>query len=275
MAICPINFYPDSKAYDLFINQNNILKGKDLIGKTFQVSYYSYSYDGNSLIENQKYTKDFKIIGVYDSEKTMNTFNSCYISSKDMIEMKDLSSSEVEGVYYDFVVVVDNITNVSTVQQKIFELGFLDASIRSDIDQNIVNVIYISCDIIVSLILAVIFALTISYIKKKLINELKFNGILRAQGFSKKQLIKISLIEQFIINLIVYILSIILFIVLFIIVKFIINYYFISTFTILPLSLLNFIYIFICLVIFTTCIDFLYIKRYNKKSIVEMVRSEI
>lgn len=275
VAICPINFYPDSKAHDLFINQNNILKGKDLIGKTFQVSYYSYSYDGNSLIENQKYTKDFKIIGVYDSEKTMNTFNSCYISSKDMIEMKDLSSSEVEGVYYDFVVVVDNIKNVSTVQQKILELGFLDASIRSEIDQNIVNVIYISCDIIVSLILAVIFALTISYIKKKLINELKFNGILRAQGFSKKQLIKISLIEQFIINLIVYISSIILFIFLFIIVKFIINYYFISTFTILPLSLLNFIYIFICLVIFTTCIDFLYIKRYNKKSIVEMVRSEI
>lgn len=275
VAICPLNFYPDSRAYDLFVNYDNILNGRELIGSNFQVEYYSYKYDGESLVEDKKFIKDFKIVGVYDSKKTVNTFNSCYISSVDMKSMKDDTEVSSEGMYYDFVVIVDSIENISKVQSKILDLGFLDASIRSELDQKTVSTILILSDVVVAIILVVIFTLSASYIKKKIILEQHNMGILRSEGFSRKELFKLIIFEQFFINLISYFFSIILYVIIYQGIMFILNTIFISSFTVIPLTFLNFTYIFIYMVIFTTCIDAFYIKKYNNKKIVEMIRSKV
>ena len=275
VAICPLNFYPDSRAYDLFVNYDNIMNGRELIGSNFQVEYYSYKYDGESLVEDKKFIKDFKIVGVYDSKKTVNTFNSCYISSVDMKSMKDDTEVSSEGMYYDFVVIVDSIENISKVQSKILDLGFLDASIRSELDQKTVSTILILSDVVVAIILVVIFTLSASYIKKKIILEQHNMGILRSEGFSRKELFKLIIFEQFFINLISYFFSIILYVIIYQGIMFILNTIFISSFTVIPLTFLNFTYIFIYMVIFTTCIDAFYIKKYNNKKIVEMIRSKV
>lgn len=274
VAICPMKFYPSSKAYNLFIKEDEILNGEELIGKTFKARYYSYKNNNGTLEEDKEYSKDFKIVGVYDSELTMNTANSCYISAKDMISMKDSTTIKDEETFYNFVVVADSIDSIPKIKEEILSLGFLDASIRSEYDEKIVNIILLSCDLITSIIIFAICILAISYIKKKLIYENKFIGTLRSVGFTKKHVLNLSILEQFVINLISYMIGIVVFYIIFLVIKCtLLQNYIPSGFTI-SLFLKSFLYSFMCIVFLATLMDIYFIFKINKSSITKIVRSE-
>lgn len=274
VAICPMKFYPSSKAYNLFIKEDEILNGEELIGKTFKARYYSYKNNNGTLEEDKEYSKDFKIVGVYDSELTMNTANSCYISAKDMISMKDSTTIKDEETFYNFVVVADSIDSIPKIKEEILSLGFLDASIRSEFDEKIVNIILLSCDLITSIIIFAICILAISYIKKKLIYENKFIGTLRSVGFTKKHVLNLSILEQFVINLISYMIGIVVFYIIFLVIKCtLLQNYIPSGFTI-SLFLKSFLYSFMCIVFLATLMDIYFIFKINKSSITKIVRSE-
>jgi len=167
-AICPIEFYPSSKAYNLVINKKYILDSEEIVGSKFKVTYYKNFQDDENLIDVEEFSKEFKIVELYDSNRVLNTSNSCYISADDVISMKNDISNDVDGTYFDFVVVVDGVENVIDVQNKILSLGFLDASVRSTIDYDSVNLLFFLSNFFISIVLFVIVVVTISNIKKQM-----------------------------------------------------------------------------------------------------------
>lgn len=134
------------------------------------------------------------------------------------------------------------------------------------IDSELINIISLSC--LITLILVVLIVIFISgfYTKKRMIDEMKFIGVLKVCGYSKKLLSKIYLIQNFIINLMSYLFGLAIFIIAFSIVKNNVLNIFENIGVILSVSLLSIIITFLIVVglslIFTT---FRTIKLTNKK----------
>ena len=194
-AICPIDFLPSSEAFNLLVDEKKFLSGYELLNTSFQINYYSYLFDGKRLIENDKYIKEFKIVGIYDAKKVMNPSNTCYISKKDMEEIKSITTVNNENTIYGFMVVVDNIKNVELVLNDLEKKGFSRVNIRSQIDYDIINKILFACNIVVSVIMASIVIIIINYTKKKYFNDIKSIGLLMTMGYSNNIIVFIYLLE--------------------------------------------------------------------------------
>ena len=200
-AICPIDFLPSSEAFNLLVDEKKFLSGYELLNTSFQINYYSYLFDGKRLIENDKYIKEFKIVGIYDAKKVMNPSNTCYISKKDMEEIKSITTVNNENTIYGFMVIVDNIKNVELVLNDLEKKGFSRVNIRSQIDYDIINKILFACNIVVSVIMASIVIIIINYTKKKYFNDIKSIGLLMTMGYSNNIIVFIYLIKFKIISL--------------------------------------------------------------------------
>ncbi len=218
VAICPINFYPSSEAYNLIFDNKNILNGYDLLDTDFTVKYYSTKEYGGNLIKDKEYTKIFKIIGLYNSNDLIMPSNSCYISFNDIKEINDIVLKNNTGIY-SFIVVVDKKDNVSKVIKELEDLGFKDSEVRMHLDTTLTDIISLASKIVTFIIILAIVFLTISLIKKRLIDESKYIGILKTHGFMNKSIICIYTLEIFLINLIAYIISLIIFLVFYLILK--------------------------------------------------------
>ena len=271
--ICPLKFYPSSKAYDTFINSKNIIDGKQLLNNKITATYDSYKIVNEKMEFDKKFTKEFEIVGIYDSEEEAQAFNTCYISAKDMIEIRDKVDHINESANYGYVVVVDKIENVTLVQKKLLSEGFIDADIQNKYDIKNINTINLFSNIILGIGIFIALSLTISYIKKQHLYEQKFIGILKSIGFSKKKIFNIKLIEQFILNFISYILGSILFIIIYLIIKYIVLTKFIIVGFNLLLIFNSFIYSFLMIVIFITIFTIYYLQKDVKQSVLKMIRS--
>ena len=158
VAICPKEFYPDSSIYNAKINKKNVIDGNTLLDKVFTVKYYSYYFDGMKSTVKKEYTKDFKIIGLYDSKSVMNMNNQCYIPVSDLKDMADtVLDNEMGNAIYVFNTVVDNNKNINSVVNELRDAGFNEVVIKNQIDQKTVNIITISLYIIAALVLIVAF----------------------------------------------------------------------------------------------------------------------
>ena len=273
VAICPIKFYPSSNANNFLINNSEILNANDLINTTFESIYYSYKNNNGNLEKDKRFVKKFKIVGLYDANSSMNALNSCYISKNDMVSMKKDTFALESDTYNNFIVVVDNIKNIPKVEKDILDLGFLDVNIRSEIDKKTVKLIKISCDVIITIIVCSICISTIFYVKKKTLDERKNFKILRSIGFTKNNVLMLSIIEQFSINLFLYIIGSIIFLFIYLLLRnYILSKYFITSLSFI-LFFKSFIYSFIYIVILPLIIEMYYIIKINKDFIVDIDRS--
>ena len=219
-AICPIDFLPSSEAFNLLVDEKNFLSGYELLNTSFQINYYSYLFDGKRLIENDKYIKEFKIVGIYDAKKVMNPSNTCYISKKDMEEIKSITTVNNENTIYGFMVVVDNIKNVELVLNDLEKKGFSRVNIRSQIDYDIINKILFACNIVVSVIMASIVIIIINYTKKKYFNDIKSIGLLMTMGYSNNIIVFIYLLEIVYSSIFSYLIGLFLFLIIYNLIKF-------------------------------------------------------
>ena len=219
-AICPIDFLPSSEAFNLLVDEKKILSGYELLNTSFQINYYSYLFDGKRLIENDKYIKEFKIVGIYDAKKVMNPSNTCYISKKDMEEIKSITTVNNENTIYGFMVVVDNIKNVELVLNDLEKKGFSRVNIRSQIDYDIINKILFACNIVVSVIMASIVIIIINYTKKKYFNDIKSIGLLMTMGYSNNIIVFIYLLEIVYSSIFSYLIGLFLFLIIYNLIKF-------------------------------------------------------
>lgn len=222
VAICPIKFYPSTVEADNLgipkINKSYMIDGQTILGTTFTVTYNVHDA---TLEEVGKATNSFKIVGLYSSEKTMNSYGECYIPAKDIIEMthkeninninNDISDDgHFSYSYMNLDVIIDKTTNVEFTNNEIEKLGYY-VSKGASIDTELVTIINISSTVIVIIVLFAVIILTWSYIKKKIINETKTIGILRTSGYIKKDIKKIYLLEIILTNILSYIIGLILF----------------------------------------------------------------
>ena len=273
-AICPIDFLPSSEAFNLLVDEKNFLSGYELLNTSFQINYYSYLFDGKRLIENDKYIKEFKIVGIYDANKVMNPSNTCYISKKDMEEIKSITTVNNENTIYGFMVVVDNIKNVELVLNDLEKKGFSRVNIRSQIDYDIINKILFACNIVVSVIMASIVIIIINYTKKKYFNDIKSIGLLMTMGYSNNIIVFIYLLEIVYSSIFSYLIGLFLFLIIYNLIKF----YFLkgliySGFEIL--LHLNTFLISVFVVIFTSIIvALLYFLKNKRKNINLMIEGD-
>lgn len=274
VAICPINFYPSSDAFNLFVNNNNSLNGYDLLNKTFKIEYYSHKLLGQKIVQDKKYNKSFKIIGLYNNNEMMMANNICYISLKDMKEIQDISMGINESSVYGFMVIVDRKDNIDYVLQELKQLGINNTTVRAEIDTSLVQPIILSCNIILTLIIVSIILLTNSFIKKKMINDSKSIGLLRANGYNKKTILLIYLNEFLFLSITAYFIGVLIFQILYIVLKnFVLSSIMYSGFQI-NLFIINYLIVFILFIILISLINYINIYRYLNSKIVILLRRE-
>lgn len=202
-AIIPKKFYPDSSVNNLKIDEKNIIDGEDLIGKTIKIKYYTQKFQNMKISNDEEIQKTFTIIGVYDNKEFMNFNNEIFVPRIDIDEITKAKIPKTDNTNititqisdYGLNVVVDNLENLDNVIQKIYKQDFSNVEKSVEIDETMINMIRISCYILTGIsIIAIIFIISL-YIRKKMIRESSFIGILRASGYSKTD-IKIQYIYE-------------------------------------------------------------------------------
>lgn len=219
-TVCPINFYPDSSIYSSKINESKILPNEKYLNKTFNVKYYSYEFIGNRLVEKDEFIKSLKIVGFYDNKKNLNFNNQCYVLPEDMKDVRNatiIDDSNSSTPY--FSVVVDDVTNVKYVENELQKLKYTNFETKNLIDSELINIISLSC--LITLILVVLIVIFISgfYTKKRMINEMKFIGVLKVCGYDSKLIHRLYFYQTLIINSISSLLGFIIFTFVFSIIK--------------------------------------------------------
>ena len=227
VAIIPKDFYPDNSVYEYNIDDKNIIDGESLIGKEFTITYYTRKFENMKFVNDEKLTKTFTVIGVYDNKEFMNYNNDIFISQIDLDEIAkakipkndnpDIEITQMDN--YSFNVVVDSLENVESVTNKILEHKFSTVEPSMEIDEGVVKAIKISCLVIAIISIVVIILIVSLYMKKKMIRESNYIGILRASGYTKTNVTIQYLFETIITSIITYILGCILLILLCVILK--------------------------------------------------------
>ena len=200
-TVCPINFYPDSSVYSSKINESKILPNEKYLNKNFNVKYYSYEFIGNRLVEKDEFIKSLKIVGFYDNKKNLNFNNQCYVLPEDMKDVRNatiIDDSNSSTPY--FSVVVDDVKNVKYVENELQKLKYTNFETKNLIDSELINIISLSC--LITLILVVLIVIFISgfYTKKRMINEMKFIGVLKVCGYDSKLIHRLYFYQTLIIN---------------------------------------------------------------------------
>ena len=200
-TVCPINFYPDSSVYSSKINESKILPNEKYLNKTFNIKYYSYEFISNRLVEKDEFIKSLKIVGFYDNKKNLNFNNQCYVLPEDMKDVRNatiIDDSNSSTPY--FSVVVDDAANVKYVENELQKLKYTNFETKNLIDSELINIISLSC--LITLILVVLIVIFISgfYTKKRMINEMKFIGVLKVCGYDSKLIHQLYFYQTLIIN---------------------------------------------------------------------------
>lgn len=270
VAICPINFYPDTSAYNLNVSKNGLLNGNDLIGENIIVNYTNDSSD--TLDES------FKVIGVYDNKSVMRFNNECYVLSDDIKKIVDFVNPTEEGEISGTIVIVDSMDNLEYVKEQIMNIpDFLSTDYElqtsSIIDMNSVHLVTISCLLVVLVILVVSIVLTISYTKKKLLNESKIIGVLRNSGYDKQTISTLYYLEILIVNLFSYILGLIIFLIsLFILTKYL---YVGLSYSIIDIKISMFSIVFaLAIILIPSIVVIFYINEKCNKNITDLIGKE-
>jgi len=278
VAICPINFYPDDSVYSLNIKDKYIIDGNKLLSKSFTIKYLNYVSKNDESSENseqEELTKSFEIVGLYNNEQTINFNNQCFIPAIDIIEMIDGKSKQTvkenNDSYWSFTVIVDNLNNIDKVIRKAKNLGYERIRVQNQIDVKLVNTVEIACTLVLVVVLFAVILLTSSYIKKKILNETKIIGILRACGYRSTNTTIMYLCETFFIHLFSFIIGFILFLIIYIIAKI----KFFDKFAYIGIDIsINWVAVLISIIIIIlipSIITIYYISQRNRLNIVKLI----
>lgn len=215
VMVCPIAFYPNYNPLEIY--KDNIINGNDLLNNKYKVYFYNYVLDENKRpIENELLSYEFEVIGLYDNTETLDDSGVCYIHAEDLKKIIDAQKLENEknsniSIDYSIDVVVDDINNVTNVENELENNGFEVLGTISTFDIQTINIIRIVIIVVLFISISSSFIISSLYIRKKMINEQKTIAILKTSGYLKKNIITIYVMQTLILNLIIYLLSIILF----------------------------------------------------------------
>lgn len=230
VLIIPTKIYADSEGEptrfrDIYIEKRNLnieyINGEDLVGKKITISFEASN--GNTL------EKQFEIIGTYDSN-LYNDMSTLY-APKEIIKEINLELNPDLLPELEISVVVDKIKNVELVKNELISQGLYEKSAilqeaqkgdTSETEANISRVTNINVEtmnIMKKLIIFLLFAsilIFLSFLITTNINKTYLSsteiGVLKAEGYTNKDIQKMTIIENIIVCIISIIVSFIVFI---------------------------------------------------------------
>ena len=272
VAICPRYFYPNFEPRE--IDKNAIIDGYTLLGTDFNIEFFDYIETDNELKINNTYTKNFKIVGIYNSFERINDNGVCYISNVDLEEINDIQSSVNKSGIPLLNIVIDSIENVDEVKDEITKMGFENIEAGAFINKEMVNTIRISFILSFALMLLSVVILTPIYAKWKTKKEEQNIGNLRTFGYSQKIIRNIYSMKILILNFLGYMIGVIIFIIVYFIavqnIHFLINMSFMLGK--LKIGIDSLIFSFLITVILPWLIINAYINKKCKQSIIKLIK---
>ena len=193
-VVCHSHFNPFFNQFNYTPVNNFFYKDKEIIGKEFNVQS-----------RNTKDVYSFKIVGTFISHN-LSTIDTCYMSINDFDKIKSniaALSGDTPIYYNDLMVVVDDVTNLETVKQKLTNLGYFPFSAYT-LDDSYKYMVTIP--LFICLIISIItFNILYNFLNKKIKYQVKSLGLLKCVGYKNKVIFKYEVLE----NLILLIISII------------------------------------------------------------------
>lgn len=212
VIICPINFYPGSTLEYPKKQKNIFINGYDLLNKTIEIQKDIYGIKDEKVVKMGKFKKKFTVIGLYDPSDIDGWLFQCFAPGKDIEEiyektMGNLYTEENENLSIpSSTVIVDEYENTKTVKNKLIDMGF-DVNYVTEQNLSYQKNIKLTCIFIVLIsIMGIIFS-TVSYIRKKNINQIYDFGIMKSLGYQTKNIIIIYALQTCIIVVFSYTIS--------------------------------------------------------------------
>lgn len=200
VMICAKQFYPYSENDEADYVLDNSIDLSKKVGDELSLSF----------IGSDKEEK-FKLVGVYDSEKSNVLGDTCYtkwetVENLNLEYQKEVYEYE-EGEYPSFVIVLNDVANVDNFIQQITDDGFATTGpvvkINTILGDELLNKITIVTLISFLLMGSVIVANSVRNVE---INKMKY-GLMKVFGFSSKNLMQMCFWEELIKYLFSYILT--------------------------------------------------------------------
>lgn len=203
VCLVPWNFRPTSSSK---IGDSSPLRGEDWIGKELTFHFVEDSADPNP----KEYTYCFEVIGVYDSDMSMDDDNALYLSYADVYQMtKDVTPYMVDlpdNMTSSVVVIVDNYKNLGVVQAELGKLGFstdIIAGINTDLIGFLSTFGYaLFCSMMIVTVINIMLS-SASYVKERT-GEI---GLLKAIGYRNSQIKTIFVVEMVLLGAVSFVVS--------------------------------------------------------------------
>ncbi len=208
--VIPVKFYPYGEDN---IDKNKIINGKELIGKTITLHSEKgyFSIDPSDKEKSRQWYKNrkeiiFKIVGTYNSELGMFERNTCFVSKKALVNLKDDyggsdatvvagGSSTYTPIEYGRMIVVDKYKNVKLVSDYLTNNDYYNDTAMSfdEVEYGMILLIPLFISII---ILIITLLLLKNFINKKIKNNQNYLGLLKVFGYNDKDTKNILLFEN-------------------------------------------------------------------------------
>lgn len=216
--ICPKNFYPYTynesiDNFDAKIHYNKFLKSSDYIGKDFSIlSFRDERYE-----EKNKYY-NFKLVGVYETKRSKDTIQTCYVNKNSfdniytnisLISQSIFSNGEIvtDIIKHKGVIVrVDQYQNLEKVSQELRARNYSVAQII-ELDYDFINLLLYIPICIAIIVLLVAINIIYNFFKKKNEYSKNYIGILKACGYTNKNILKMNITENTIFTIISFLVS--------------------------------------------------------------------
>ncbi len=287
--VIPVKFCP----YNEFdIEKDKFINGNKLIGSTFTIKSdksvnYNLDHDDPKYLEmmDKRETVTLTIVGTYDSTanlveadtafatiKTIDNLKSPYHGGHGVID-SDGNSIFYNDEYVDRMIRVDSYKNLDYVKNELTKQGF-DFWEAMSIDlMEFLTILLVP--LVVSIILLIVtFVLIKNFINKKLNNRHTTLGLLKAIGYTNKDIKKLEFTENIIITLFCALVSFIIYFIVYLVVTknflAIFNYY---SFTVkIPLFLITVLLIFI--IIFIKVINNRVTHNILKQNVMQLIKED-
>ena len=157
------------------------------------------------------------------------------------------------------------------VVNELTNMGFYQPTIKNQIDTSITNIIILSSNILISVVMLATILLTVFYIKKKTTYIVKDIGFLKSCGYSKNEIILYNFLEAFIISIFSYIVGTAFSVTVFYVLKSTVLTSLIYSGFKLKLFFVDFAFVFAIVVLICSIINICYIYRITKKNVHELI----
>lgn len=217
--ICPVNMVIQlGNNNDVLPTSADLYDISDWVGKEIDVTYYKKkmkNLEEGSIINT--YNQKFKLVGVYDTVNSYDSYSTCYMKDNVLEEIVDESQTIYMGEYKSitdhmetaYKIIVDDPRNTKQVYQQLVDDGWIYPTIAYDTDLTAFKIIDIVV-LVVTLLVLVLSCLIFYIFLNKNIKDYQYDiGLYKTFGFKNKIISKIMLYQSLILSVFSYILCLI------------------------------------------------------------------